>query len=331
MPIRRCRLRNSLGVNPAAQLFNAAGLEIPAEGLRVPFLEREWVDHRLGLGPEPGPIRVSVLAGNAAHRWHNGPETTAALLRAWGDDPRITARVCTDPADLPAELAGCGVLVLNWCNWHDPAGMPEAAKTALQAFVAAAAAASRIILPEEPATRRCPKREPRTGLGTARSCAAPGSTAPLPPAPASTTASARSMSVRPVRIRWRQGFSSSQSKTNCTGGSTGPKPPNRCCSHARKSLEPTSRWRGPTPSAQRGWCSPCWVTRPKHTKPARCAPSPAARWLGLPSARFTAPTMAREAGQTLKMMARFHQAVCRRFLHRLHRGVIAHAPRKNHP
>jgi type 1 glutamine amidotransferase len=113
----------------------AAGLEIPAEGLRVPFLEREDVDHRLDLAPSPGPIRVAVLAGNAAHRWHNWPETTAALLRAWGDDPRITARVHTDPADLAAALNDRDVLVLNWCNWHDPAGMPETSKTALQAFM----------------------------------------------------------------------------------------------------------------------------------------------------------------------------------------------------
>jgi len=114
----------------------AAGLEVPTEGLRVPFWEREEVDHRLGLSASPGPIRVAVLAGNAAHRWHNWAETTAALLRAWGDDPRITARVHTDPADLATGLSDRDVLVLNWCNWNDPAGMPEASKAALQAFVA---------------------------------------------------------------------------------------------------------------------------------------------------------------------------------------------------
>lgn len=113
-----------------------AGLDLPAGGLQAPFAEREEVDHRLGLGPEPAPIRVAVLAGNAAHRWHNWPESTAALLRAWGDDPRITARVHTDPNDLPSSLAGRDVLVLNWCNWKDPAGMPEAARNALQSFVA---------------------------------------------------------------------------------------------------------------------------------------------------------------------------------------------------
>jgi len=112
----------------------AAGAEVPTEGLRVPFAEREDVNHRLGLGPAPAPIRVAVLAGNASHRWHNWPESTAALLRAWGDDPRITARVHTDPSDLAAALDDRDVLALNWCNWQDPVGMPEAARAALVAF-----------------------------------------------------------------------------------------------------------------------------------------------------------------------------------------------------
>ncbi|MEK7411797.1 MAG: ThuA domain-containing protein, partial [Planctomycetota bacterium] len=114
----------------------AAGCTVPATGLGVPFAEREDVNHRLGLGSTPAPIRVAVLAGNAAHRWHNWPESTAALLRAWGDDPRITARVHTDPNDLATSLSDRDVLVLNWVNWQDPTGMPEAARAAIQTFVA---------------------------------------------------------------------------------------------------------------------------------------------------------------------------------------------------
>lgn len=114
----------------------AAGAAVPADGMLVPFAEREDVNHRLGLGPVPAPIRVAVLTGNNAHRWHNWPETTAALLRAWGDDPRITARVHTDPADLETALADRDVLVLNWCNWQDPAGLSAATRAAIQAFTA---------------------------------------------------------------------------------------------------------------------------------------------------------------------------------------------------
>lgn len=115
----------------------AAGLPVPDDGIQAPFAERETVDARLGIGPQPAPIRVAVLSGNNAHRWHNWPESTAALMRAWSDDARITVRVHTDPADLATALADRDVLVLNWVNWHDPAGMPAAAQQAIRNFVEA--------------------------------------------------------------------------------------------------------------------------------------------------------------------------------------------------
>ncbi len=115
----------------------SVGLSIPKEGLKAPFAERETVNVELKIKTQQSPIKVAVLAGNAAHRWHNWPETTAALLRAWGDDSRISARVFTDPHDLAAEtLNDQDVLVLNWCNWEDANGMPETAKIAIQNFVA---------------------------------------------------------------------------------------------------------------------------------------------------------------------------------------------------
>lgn len=113
-----------------------AGIDLPEGGLQAPFAEREAVARDLDGAAEPGPIRVAVLAGNAAHRWHNWPESTAALLRAWGDDERITARVHTDPGDLVEGLADRDVLVLNWVNWEDPRGLSAAAQDALTAFLA---------------------------------------------------------------------------------------------------------------------------------------------------------------------------------------------------
>jgi len=112
-----------------------AGITLPEAGLRAPFTEREAVAKVLDGDPDRGPIRVAVLAGNAAHRWHNWPESTAALLRAWGDDPRITARVHTDPEDLPASLVDRDVLVLNWVNWQDPRGLSPAARAAITGFL----------------------------------------------------------------------------------------------------------------------------------------------------------------------------------------------------
>ena len=114
----------------------SAGISIPKDGIKVSFAEREIVNAELFKTTPLGAIKVVVLAGNAAHRWHNWPETTAALLRAWGDDTRISAKVFTDPTDLENGLSNCDVLVLNWCNWEDSAGMPEKAKLSIQNFVA---------------------------------------------------------------------------------------------------------------------------------------------------------------------------------------------------
>ena len=112
----------------------SAGLNIPNTGLKTPFAEREIVNEELKIKEKQGYIKVVVLAGNAAHRWHNWPETTAALLRAWSEDSRISAKVFTDPNDLVDNLKDCNVLVLNWCNWEDPVGMPEKARLAIQEF-----------------------------------------------------------------------------------------------------------------------------------------------------------------------------------------------------
>lgn len=112
----------------------AAGLEVPVDGLQVDFAERENVNHRLGVGEESLPIRVVMLSGNNAHRWHNWPETTGALLRAFGDDDRIRTRVYTDPDDLLGGLTDCDVLVLNWCNWEDAVGLSEQVKQTIEDY-----------------------------------------------------------------------------------------------------------------------------------------------------------------------------------------------------
>lgn len=114
----------------------SARLEIPEGGLRVPYAEREDVAVGLGICAAPGPIRVAVLAGNAAHRWHHWPETTGALLHAWAEDPRISTRVYTDPLDLVTGLGDRDVLVLNWVNWEDPLGLAPTVRRAIEDFVA---------------------------------------------------------------------------------------------------------------------------------------------------------------------------------------------------
>lgn len=113
----------------------SARLEVPDSGVPSRFVEREDVDAALGSSVPLGPIRVAVLAGNAAHRWHNWPETTAALLSAWNDDGRISARVHTDPDDLVSALGDRDVLVQNWVNWSDPKGLSAGARAAILAFL----------------------------------------------------------------------------------------------------------------------------------------------------------------------------------------------------
>lgn len=112
----------------------SAGLDIPETGLQVAYAEREVVNYALKLGPKPESIRVTILAGNNAHRWHNWPETTGAFLNILGDDSRVSTRVATDPLDLVQGLSDCDVLILNWVNWYDPVGFPEVSREALQAF-----------------------------------------------------------------------------------------------------------------------------------------------------------------------------------------------------
>ncbi|HEY3236886.1 MAG TPA: ThuA domain-containing protein [Polyangiaceae bacterium] len=82
-------------------------------------------------------IRVLVVAGNAAHRWHNWETTTPAICGLLERDPRPRIQVTEDPerlADLPG--AGFEVVILNYCNWEDPRGLSEAAKAGFSGWVA---------------------------------------------------------------------------------------------------------------------------------------------------------------------------------------------------
>lgn len=113
----------------------AAGIQIPKEGICSVFKEREEVNQFLMNTPPKKKIRVNILAGNANHKWHNWPETTGALMRAYCEDPRISTKIFTDPKDLLSNLEKCDVLVLNWCNWEDPIGLSEDIKSEIQTFV----------------------------------------------------------------------------------------------------------------------------------------------------------------------------------------------------
>src|SRR3954451_3173868 len=87
--------------------------------------------------PRPQRVRVLLLAGNDAHKWHNWEKTTPRIKAALELDPRISVRVSSDAEALAKEnLAAYDVILLNsYCNWNDPKGLSDRAKAAFVKFL----------------------------------------------------------------------------------------------------------------------------------------------------------------------------------------------------
>ncbi len=114
----------------------SAGIDIPAAGVRAPHLERDAAQAVLRGQLADAPTRVLLLAGNDAHRWHNWERTTPAIRAALERDPRLRVEVINDPEEFASrDLSVYGAIVLNYCNWHDPRGLSDAAKSAFTRFV----------------------------------------------------------------------------------------------------------------------------------------------------------------------------------------------------
>jgi type 1 glutamine amidotransferase len=115
----------------------AAKAEVPKDGVESRFFTHDEIDK--ALGPMPGaekPIRALMLAGNDAHKWHNWERTTPAIKEALERDPRVRVDVVLDFEELAKrDLSGYDLIVQNWCNWQDPRGSGEKAKTAFAKFV----------------------------------------------------------------------------------------------------------------------------------------------------------------------------------------------------
>ncbi|GDY14556.1 hypothetical protein LBMAG53_34340 [Planctomycetota bacterium] len=105
----------------------AAGIAVPAGGISAPWIEPAslW----------KSTIRVLLLAGNEAHRWHNWPATTPLMRSALERDPRIQVTVSTDPEDL-GRLSGFDAVVLNYCNWEDGSALSQPARAAFASWLA---------------------------------------------------------------------------------------------------------------------------------------------------------------------------------------------------
>jgi len=86
--------------------------------------------------PDEPPIRVLLVAGNDAHKWHNWEKTTPAIKAALERDPRVRVDVVTDVEELgKRDLGQYAVLVQNYVNWHDPTPLGDKSKAAFLAFL----------------------------------------------------------------------------------------------------------------------------------------------------------------------------------------------------
>jgi type 1 glutamine amidotransferase len=118
-----------------------AGLDVPDEGVRASFYDRDAVSlalagtqgaERAVVKPGKTAINVLLMAGNDAHQWHNWQKTTPRIKELLEQDSRIRVDVTQQAEDLAKlDHARYGVLVLNYCNWKDPAPLSDAAKRGL--------------------------------------------------------------------------------------------------------------------------------------------------------------------------------------------------------
>lgn len=83
------------------------------------------------------PIRVLILAGNDAHKWHNWEKTTPVIQAQLEKDPRVRVEVTHDPEGaFPSLKEKCDVLVQNsYANWHDKTPLSDKARSGLVSFL----------------------------------------------------------------------------------------------------------------------------------------------------------------------------------------------------
>jgi len=122
----------------------AAGLEVPDGGVRSRFYSNRELDQALAgvqvsersLGM-PECIRILLLSGNEHHKWHNWEETAPAIAKVLEEDARISVDPIFQANDLAElDLSRYDLIVLNYCNWHDPQGLQEQAKANLLRYLA---------------------------------------------------------------------------------------------------------------------------------------------------------------------------------------------------
>jgi putative heme-binding domain-containing protein len=112
-----------------------AKLDVPAGGVEARFYTHEEIEKQLAAERHQS-IRVLLFAGNEAHKWHNWEKTTPAIRAALERDDRVKVEISHDIEDLAQKKLGdYQVILLNYCNWHDPRGLSDASKAAFVQFL----------------------------------------------------------------------------------------------------------------------------------------------------------------------------------------------------
>lgn len=121
-----------------------AGVEVPVGGVQSRYYRHDEI--RIALegvkGTEPaeygeGTIRVLMVTGNEAHKWHNWETTTPRIKTLLERDPRVQVEVVYDFEALgQRRLADYGAVVLNnYCNWQDPTPPSAAVQERFSGYV----------------------------------------------------------------------------------------------------------------------------------------------------------------------------------------------------
>ncbi|MCX7423082.1 MAG: ThuA domain-containing protein [Planctomycetia bacterium] len=121
-----------------------AKLDVPKDGVEARYFTHAEITQALA-GVEgtqravidDKPIRVLLIAGNDAHKWHNWERTTPAMKAALEKDPRIKVDVSLDIEDLAKKDIGKNydIILPNYVNWHAPKPLSDASKTTFMNFV----------------------------------------------------------------------------------------------------------------------------------------------------------------------------------------------------
>ncbi len=121
-----------------------AKVEVPEGGVQARYFTHQEVTAALSgvKGTDKAqldaePIRVLLIAGNEAHKWHNWEQTTPVIKAQLELDPRVKVTVSTDPETAFTNLIQIQDVVLlnSYANWHDPKSLSPKAQQEFMDFL----------------------------------------------------------------------------------------------------------------------------------------------------------------------------------------------------